>query len=188
MMGLLETLGWTRVIKNVLRHVETEEPWGLGTDWQVAFPWFQNLKWQIQCLGEDEEVSRTHESFHPPNQNRADSPNSFGIGTSAPAWTCHYIPGVGRQWFWTHQMVLRAGWGEGNQYPAIKVTKAVKNLDLLLLTLMCQLGIFLQLRSSYNLVKLSEGWPSTGLSPATTLAADGTPGMAAPARVHFMSQ
>lgn len=114
MMGLLDTLGWTRVIKNVLRHVETEEPWGLGTDWQVAFPWFQNLKWQIQCLGEDEEVSGTHESFHPPNQNRADSPNSFGIGTSAPAWTHHYIPGVGRQWFWTHQMVLRVG-GEGGK-------------------------------------------------------------------------
>lgn len=49
------------------------------------------------------------------------------------------------------------GGGEGNQYPAIKVKKAVKNLDLLLLTSMCQLGIFLQLRSSYNLVKFSEG-------------------------------
>lgn len=30
---------------------------------------------------------------------------------------------------------------------------------------MCQLGIFLQLRSSYNPVMLSEGWPSAGLSP-----------------------
>lgn len=55
----------------------------------------------------------------------------------------------------------------------MKVQKAVKNLNLLLLTLMCQLGIFLQLRSNYNPVMLSEGWPSAGLSPpAMTLARD----------------
>lgn len=24
-----------------------EELWGMGTEWQVVAPWFQNLKWQI---------------------------------------------------------------------------------------------------------------------------------------------
>lgn len=57
-------------------------------------------------------------------------------------------------------MVLNSpngAWGETIGILTMKVQKAVKNLNLLLLTLMCQLGIFLQLRSNYNPVMLSEG-------------------------------
>lgn len=45
-------------------------------------------------LIEDEEVSCTHESFHRSNQNCADSPRSFGIGTSAPVWTYSWDRGT----------------------------------------------------------------------------------------------
>lgn len=36
--------GMSTSYQKSLRHVKIEELWGMGTEGQVAFPWFQNLK------------------------------------------------------------------------------------------------------------------------------------------------
>lgn len=47
----------------------------------------------------EDEVGVVHVKFPIDLSRTADSPCSFGVGTSAPVLTCHYFPGIGVQWF-----------------------------------------------------------------------------------------